>query len=334
MNGAEAARLCSRGTKTRILVSRSNINALTAEYGKLPEAKKNLEIVPLLLQSDQLTVEVMMKLMSYSEQEGYVPLYMAVVQRVLRDMVIASGGGPFRYTEFRKRLENETFSKDQMNLLEIRFSLLESFLDLSKNKGKRGSVFAVQPGTLTIIDLTDPFVDASTACILFDICLKLFKNNRFACGLVVALDEAHKYMNASGAAMIFTDRLLTTIREQRHNATRVIIATQEPTISEKSMELCSITIVHRFTSPTWFTAIKNHLGGASSLTSTPESQSEMFEKILNLQTGQSLLFSPSSYLNVVNGCPKKLGFEVAKMKTRMRFSADGGKSELATGRMN
>ena len=58
----------------------------------------------------------------------------------------------------------------------------------------------------------------------------------------------------------------------------------------------------------------------------------MFEKILNLQTGQSLLFSPSSYLNVVDGCPRKLGSEVAKMKTRMRFSADGGKSELATGR--
>ena len=146
-----------------------------------------------------------------------------------------------------------------MNLLEIRFSLLESFLDLSKPKKGRGSVFAVQPGTLTVVDLTDPFVDASTARILFDICLKLFKNNRPACGLVVALDEAHKYMNASGAAMIFTDRLLTTTREQRHNATRVIIAIQEPTISQKLMELCSITIVHRFTSPTWFTAIKNHL---------------------------------------------------------------------------
>ncbi|KAK8196093.1 hypothetical protein M8818_007246 [Zalaria obscura] len=52
--------------------------------------------------------------------------------------------------------------------------------------------FKTQPGTLTIVDLSDPFLDDSTACVLFDVCLTAFEQSRPASGLVVALDEAHK----------------------------------------------------------------------------------------------------------------------------------------------
>ena len=170
-------------------------------------------------------------------------------------------------------------------------------------------MFSATPGTLTIIDLSDPFVDASTACGFFNICLALFKKNRPSSGLVVALDEAHKYMGETEAAMLFTGSLFTTIREQRHNATRVIIATQEPTISEKLMELSSITTVHRFTSPTWFTAIKTHLGAASTLISAAEAQSTLFETIMNLKVGESMLFSPASFLCIGDGQPRNWDLE-------------------------
>ncbi len=133
-----------------------------------------------------------------------------------------------------------------------------------KNK-KAGKLLDQQPGTLTIVDLSDPFVGAATVCTLFDICLSVAKEKRPECGMVVALDEAHKYIDQSPAATNFTDRLLTAIREQRHNGTRVIISTQEPTISEKLLDLCSISIVHHFQSPAWFRSIHNHLGGASGL---------------------------------------------------------------------
>lgn len=120
----------------------------------------------------------------------------------------------------------------------------------------------LQPGTLTIVDLSDPFLDDATVCMLFDICLGIAREERPSCGLVIALDEAHKYMNQLPAAANFTDRLLTTVREQRHIGTRIVISTQQPTISEKLLDLCSVSIVHQFKSPAWFQAIPAYLGAA------------------------------------------------------------------------
>src|SRR5204863_353082 len=57
--------------------------------------------------------------------------------------------------------------------------------------------------------------------------------------------------------------LLQVIRLQRHLGTRVIISTQEPSISPKLLDLCSVTIVHRFTSPDWLKTLRRHLAGAS-----------------------------------------------------------------------
>ena len=48
------------------------------------------------------------------------------------------------------------------------------------------------PGTLTIVDLSCPFVDENAACALFTICLELFLEDRNNAGRIVALDEAHK----------------------------------------------------------------------------------------------------------------------------------------------
>lgn len=135
-------------------------------------------------------------------------------------------------------------------------------------------------------------------------------------------------MNSSSAATEFTESLLTVIREQRHKAARVIIATQEPTISPKLLDLCTLTFVHRFTSPEWFRAIRDHLAGAAKA-SSEEGSSAIFETIVNLDVGESLLFSPSAMLDVVDGRATKLGTRYVRFKTRPRLSDDGGKSVLA-----
>lgn len=56
-------------------------------------------------------------------------------------------------------------------------------------------------------------------------------------------------MNDTASADSLADSLLTVVRKQRHMGARVIVATQEPTISQKFLDLCSTTIVHRFSSP-------------------------------------------------------------------------------------
>ncbi|KAI3399517.1 hypothetical protein diail_6539 [Diaporthe ilicicola] len=136
-------------------------------------------------------------------------------------------------------------------------------------KGKRskgafgGNDWAPRAGQLTIVDLSCPCVTPEGACSLFNICLSLFlEQDAHRVGRVVALDEAHKYMNESSEASALTEQLLATIRLQRHLGARVVISTQEPTVSPRLLDLCSITVVHRFTSPEWLRALRRHLAGA------------------------------------------------------------------------
>ena len=112
----------------------------------------------------------------------------------------------------------------------------------------------------------------------------------------------------SHEAAILTETMLSIIRQQRHLATRVIIATQEPTLSPSLLDLCNVTIVHRFNSPAWFKMLKNHLAGAvitvSESTKSAYTTDNIFGKIVCLRTGEALVFSPSSILDaypVVNG---------------------------------
>lgn len=265
---------------------------------------------------------------------------------------MAIAGKSFSYKQFRSKLKKEDFSPGQKTMMDMRLNLLESFLDMPSINNQAipssftfscstSDIFAPAPATLTIVDLTDLFLDPSTVCTLFDISLSLFEQSRPRSGLVVALDEAHKYMLASSASETFTNHLLTTIREQRHNATRVLIATQEPTISPKLLDLCSITLVHRFTSPEWLSAIKGHLAAASTATKNGGGEGGgggggggaggLLEQIVALETGESLLFAPSAVLacEKEGGKLRKLGSRYIKFKTRMRMGVDGGKSVLA-----
>lgn len=130
-------------------------------------------------------------------------------------------------------------------------------------------------------------------------------------------------MTGTDECEVLTNSLLSNIRLQRHLGLRVIISTQEPTISPKLLDLCSVTIVHRFTSPDWLQSLKKHLAGASiSLLSKDPSPSngcsngeydknslvaglnpndfamKLFSKIVALRRGQALLFCPSAMIDV------------------------------------
>lgn len=138
-------------------------------------------------------------------------------------------------------------------------------------------------------------------------------------------------MTSSLAAERFSESLLTCIRMQRHAACRIIIATQEPTVSPKLLDLCSITIVHRFTSPAWLAILRSHLSGICSMaTKNDDELRELFEEIVTLKVGESLLFSPSAILSVDDGrVARRLGMDMLRFKTRPRLTDDGGRSVLA-----
>lgn len=130
--------------------------------------------------------------------------------------------------------------------------------------------------------------------------------------------------------------MLSIIRQQRHLATRVIIATQEPTLSPSLLDLCNMTIVHRFSSPAWFFALKKHLAGAvvgvAESECSKHSTDHMFARIVTLRTGEALLFCPGAILDTKafkRGLKMvALGPQYARVQIRKRVSADGGRSIL------
>jgi len=148
-------------------------------------------------------------------------------------MAIENKGAPgLDYETFRKRLSFEDFNPAQKAMIELRLQLLETFMQLNATSGaayvaptkpnfkntpggkqaarewynkqdqmckasiaKQG-IWSFPPGSLTIVDLSCPFIDESAACALFNMCLSIFLDDRQDVGRIIALDEAHKVRNA------------------------------------------------------------------------------------------------------------------------------------------
>jgi hypothetical protein len=128
------------------------------------------------------------------------------------------------------------------------------------------------------------------------------------------------------ASKALTESLLTVVRQQRHYGARVIISTQEPTISPRLIDLCSVFIVHRFSSPEWFDIIRKHV----SIGDTDKASLEnLFRRIIDLRVGEALLFAPSAILSKRSEGRDvlfKLSSSLLKIKMRNRLTWDGGKS--------
>jgi len=165
-----------------------------------------------------------------------------------------------------------------------------------------------------------------------------------------------QFLRATSAEAVgLTDTLLSIVRQQRHLGTRVIIATQEPTISPNLLDLCNVTIIHRFTSPAWFKAIKAHIAGAVTDDCKEDAGgADLFRQIVCLTTGEALLFCPTALLDICTLKPQRaledpllellheakddnvfnpidheavqLGPSWARIRVRQRLTADGGRS--------
>jgi hypothetical protein len=166
--------------KITVLVSPSN-PGIARLYRKSP----NVTVIPYKLKPQNLDIDIMLTLMAVNESDDQ-PLYMAQVTQILRDMA-TNGNGRLNYALFKNRLKQCNFNPAQSNMLQLRMDLLESFLDLKGTCPEPS--FA--PGEITIMDMSCPFVDANTACILFKIGLQRYLQSG-APGKMIVLDEAHK----------------------------------------------------------------------------------------------------------------------------------------------
>ncbi|EGO01860.1 hypothetical protein SERLA73DRAFT_49276 [Serpula lacrymans var. lacrymans S7.3] len=197
-----------------VYVSRSSLNTMKTVYAPLGN---RVRVEPLLFTEEELDAQAFLSMMAVGSSES-APLYIQVVLSILRDL-----GENFSYNEFMVRLDDkkQSFNPAQLAGLEQRMALLNSFVDRTQPSERR-----FVAGQLTIIDLSDPFIDPASACGLFEIITRLFVRAEVGTGKVLVVDEAHKYLSSSKGASGLTNSLLTLTREQRHLAMRVIISTQ------------------------------------------------------------------------------------------------------------
>lgn len=199
----EAAHLASNpNVKVRVLCAPTNIGSITRTYSNLP-----VTVEPLRIREKDLNTKRMGDLMAV-KVGGSMPLYMHTVNRILRELRIQqqqTPGAHFNYRAFRGMLNREDLTEHQRVPLDQRLDNLESFM---ATKGQIGNDWTAKAGQLTIVDLSCPCVTPEGACQLFNICLSLFLEQHKAVGRVVALDEAHKYMNESGESSALTENLL------------------------------------------------------------------------------------------------------------------------------
>ncbi|WQF90492.1 Putative P-loop containing nucleoside triphosphate hydrolase [Colletotrichum destructivum] len=338
----EAAFLASHDkASVRVLCTPTNVRTIQSIYSGISQVK----IDALNLSDQDLNTRRMLDLMAVGE--GGMPLYLHVVNRVLRDMRLEQqrNGQDFSYSSSKKKLDQEDLTPAQRGPLSQRLDTLESFM--VKGKTKHGRIdWEPKAGQLTVVDLSCPCVTAEMTRLLFNICLSLFLEQKSHIG------EAHKYMQESDESKTLASSLLSTIRLQRHLGVRVFISTQEPTASTKLLGLCTVTVVHRFTSPDWLHTLRGHIAGVSSVSATAPKQQEpighvdpvvgggkdsandLFAKIVSLQTGQALVFAPSAVIGLAHTendtmtAVQRLALRLLVVKVRSRLTQDGGKTVI------
>ncbi|KAF1994123.1 hypothetical protein P154DRAFT_448366 [Amniculicola lignicola CBS 123094] len=299
--------------KITVLTSPSN-KALGNLYRRLP----NVTVIPFKLKSRSLDINTMLKLMAVNES-GHTPLYLATVESILREMAAASEDGRFDYVVFKAKLKRCQFNAMQKNALDQRLALLESYLDPNDHSPEP----TFEPGEVTIMDLSCPFTDANTACVMFKIGLQRYLQSK-AYGKMIVLDEAHKYMLNVPGAKALTDYLLTIVRLQRHYGARVVISTQEPTVMSELIPLCSLKVIHRFSSPEWFAALRKHIPMSA------DDKDDTLLRIEQLKTGAALVYSSEAVLGKTDsGTLIKGTGRMLKVHVRKRVTSDGGQSIMS-----
>ncbi|RDX53604.1 hypothetical protein OH76DRAFT_1479404 [Lentinus brumalis] len=215
------------------------------------------------------------------------------------------------------------FNPNQKIALEQHLVLLKTFVETSAARVKP----RFKEGQLTIVDLSDPFVDPGSACSLFEIITCMFVRAEVDTGKVLVVDEAHKYLSVHRGTTGLMKALTSLIRQQRHLAMRVIISTQEPTaLPPVLIDLCSVAILHGFSSPAWWEAIVKHVSADFS------SDDDAFDHVVKLKTGEAVILAPSglgkfpSAGKMFSGDPEltQFGRRYLLARTRRRVTADGG----------
>jgi hypothetical protein len=203
-----------------------------------------MEVHPLVLAPDELSLNDWRLLMGV---EGGEQLYVKAMSNVFRAL-----RGGLTVKALKRAVAASRLTPAQKDLAQTRIEFVENFV--SDGAGVAGYV---RPGRLLLVDVRDPWLEEENALALFMVLLRLCSQATGAKGelfnKIIVFDEAHKYMDNAR----LTKAMVETVREMRHKGTTVVLASQNPpSVPREVIELSSVVIAHKFTSPQWLEHIR------------------------------------------------------------------------------
>lgn len=273
-----------------LLAPESQIDKRRSEY-------PNIEVHPIGFDSKELSVKDWMFLLGATGNDStYIKELKQIMKNYRSDMSLKN---------IRTGVTNSTYlSNSQRNLAQQRLDFAQEYI----TDGTMLQQY-LKPGRLIIVDLRDEFIEKDEALGLFVVMLNIFSGvtqvdgksfNKF-----IVFDEAHKYMNNRD----LVSSIVTTIREMRHKGVSVMIASQDPmSLPIEIIELSSMVIMHKFSSPSWVKHVQKAITALQSLT-----PSEM----ASLGIGEAFLWSVKSTDKLVTQRPIKISI-------RPRVTKHGG----------
>ena len=203
----------------------------------------NLTVEPLVLGPDELSLNDWRLLMGLEGGEQmYARSMNNLFRRLRNDVSIES---------LRESVTESAMSQNQKNLAKTRIDFAATFV-----RDGGGVAHHVRPGRLVIVDIRDELIEQDEALAIFMVLLNRFGqvvDGDASFNKIIVFDEAHKYMDNTK----LTQAIVDNVRLMRHRGTTVVLASQDPpSVPKEVIELSSIIVAHRFTSPKWLDHIR------------------------------------------------------------------------------
>jgi hypothetical protein len=295
------------------------VEALRTEYGAAPaplddvvlltpEAKiedrrrefPSIEVRPIKFGSGELGAESWKFLLgAYGNDSLYVRQMVQIMRQHRSGLTLGV---------FRQEIANSGLPTSSRNLADTRITFAQPYIDDAARLGD-----LLRPGRTVIVDLRDEWIEKDEALGLFVVMLRIFaasKHEGREFNKLVVFDEAHKYITESD----LIGQVVETIREMRHQATSVVIASQDPlSVPRAVIELTSILLLHRMTSPQWLKHLKSAISALEGVTEG---------HVAALKPGEALLWAQRATDARFTQRPQKVTI-------RPRFTQHGGGTKTA-----
>jgi len=276
---------------------------LLAPEAKVEQRRKefpSIVVEPIKFSSAELGADSWKFLLgAYGNDSLYIRQLVAIMRRHRSGLTIDT---------FRHEIATAGLPPAMQRLADDRLTLAEPYIDDARRLGE-----LLRPGRTVIVDLRDEWIEKDEALGLFVVMLRIFaltKHGGREFNKLVVFDEAHKYITESD----LIGQVVETIREMRHQATTVVIASQDPlSVPRAVVELTSILLLHRITSPQWLKHLK---GALAALEQVEEGH------LTALGPGEALVWAQRS-------TEKRFSLRPQKVHMRPRFTQHGGGTKTA-----